>query len=52
MARPARAIDQIDVAPRFTAEDAIRFNNMFRGVDTPEMLATLIRDNMLGEVAD
>lgn len=51
MAEAARIRDQIDVTPRFTAADAIRLNNMFRGVDTPEMLETLIRENMLGEVA-
>jgi phosphoadenosine phosphosulfate reductase len=48
---PARALDRIDVAPRYTEADAIRLNNRFRGVDTPEMLRTLVDEQMLGEVA-
>lgn len=51
MAEPVRVRDTIDIRPRFTTEDAIRLNNMFRGVETADMLRTLIRENMLGEVA-
>ncbi len=47
----ARRIDVIDTAPRFTAADAHRLNNMFRGVDTQEMLRTVLGENMLGDVA-
>lgn len=47
----ARRIDRIDTRPRFTAADAHRLNNMFRGVDTQEMLRTVIGENMLGDVA-
>ena len=53
MAEPAvaRQRDRIDVAPRFTAADAIRLNNLFRGTETQEMLKTLLTEQMLGEVA-
>jgi len=47
----ARARDVIDVRPRFTAQDAIRLNNLFRGTDTAEMMAALLGEKMLGEVA-
>ena len=47
----ARTRDIIDVTPRFTTNDAIRLNNMFRGVETQEMLNVLLRENMLGDVA-
>lgn len=47
----ARRIDVIDTRPRFTAADAHRLNNMFRGVDTHEMLRTVLGENMLGDVA-
>lgn len=46
----ARRIDVIDTRPRFTAADAHRLNNMFRGVDTHEMLRTVLGENMLGDV--
>jgi phosphoadenosine phosphosulfate reductase len=46
-----REIDRIDVAPRWTAADAIRLNNLFRGTDTPEMLREVLGSHMLGEVA-
>ena len=49
--RIAREIDRIDVAPRFTAADALRLNNRFRGIDTHEMLRTVLGEHMLGEVA-
>lgn len=47
----ARKIDRIDTAPRFTAADAHRLNNMFRGRDTQDMLSTVLRESMLGDVA-
>ena len=51
MAEAARKLDRIDLAPRWTAADALRLNNMFRGTDTPTMLRTLLSEHMLGEVA-
>ncbi|MBW4330511.1 phosphoadenylyl-sulfate reductase [Stakelama sp. CBK3Z-3] len=47
----ARRIDRLDVAPRFTAADAHRLNNLFRGRDTQEMLKAVMGDAMLGDVA-
>lgn len=47
----ARRIDRLDVAPRFTAGDAIRLNNLFRGAATQEMLEAVLGEHMLGEVA-
>lgn len=46
-----RRIDRIDVAPRFTAEDALRLNNLFRGRDTAEMLRVVLGEHMVGDVA-
>lgn len=47
----ARKIDRLDLAPRFTEQDAIRLNNMFRGSSTDEMLRAVIGDNMVGDLA-
>ncbi len=51
--RPAaeRRIDRIDTAPRFSDADAIRLNNLFRGSDTRDMLRTVIRDGLAGDLA-
>ncbi len=46
-----REIDRIDVAPRWTAADAIRLNNLIRGTDTPEILREVLGNHMLGDVA-
>lgn len=46
-----RRIDRIDTAPRFGERDAIRLNNLFRGVPTPEMLRTVLSEQMVGDVA-
>ncbi len=46
-----RAIDRIDTGPRYTDDDAIRLNRMFRGQDTREMLLNLIEDDLVGELA-
>ncbi|RYY24672.1 MAG: phosphoadenylyl-sulfate reductase [Sphingomonadales bacterium] len=51
MAETARKVDRIDVSPRFTAHDAIRLNNMFRGTGTHELLRTVLSEHMLGDVA-
>jgi phosphoadenosine phosphosulfate reductase len=47
----ARRVDRIDVTPRFGERDAIRLNNLFRGVPTEEMLRTALTEQMVGEVA-
>ncbi|HWW63204.1 MAG TPA: phosphoadenylyl-sulfate reductase [Sphingomonadaceae bacterium] len=46
-----RAIDRIDAAPRYTTADAVRLNNLFRGTETSAMLATVLRESLLGDVA-
>ncbi|WP_374413240.1 phosphoadenylyl-sulfate reductase [Novosphingobium colocasiae] len=54
---PSRAIDanrirdRIDTGPRFTEADAVRLNRLFRGADTSEMLETVLREQMAGDVA-
>lgn len=37
-----RTRDRIDVAPRFTQADVIRLNNLFRGQDAGEAVASVI----------
>nr|WP_225204825.1 phosphoadenylyl-sulfate reductase [Novosphingobium huizhouense] len=46
-----RKIDLIDTSPRFTESDAIRLNNLFRGTDTQDMLRSVIRDGLAGDLA-
>lgn len=46
-----RAVDRIDTGPRFTAHDAVRLNNLFRGSDTLTMLEGMLKDRLAGEVA-
>ncbi len=46
-----RAIDRIDTGPRFTEQDAIRLNRMFRGSDTDEWLAAVLEGNLVGDIA-
>ena len=46
-----RAIDRLDLTPRFTLVDAARLNERFRGVDTQEMLRVALGEGLLGEVA-
>lgn len=46
-----RTRDRINIAPRFTQADVIRLNNLFRGQDTQEMLASLFGAGLLGETA-
>lgn len=46
-----RRVDRLDTGPRFTQGDAIRLNNLFRGTDTREMLRTVIRDGLAGDLA-
>tara|TARA_B100000953_G_scaffold249140_1_gene211539 strand:+ start:216 stop:974 length:759 start_codon:yes stop_codon:yes gene_type:complete len=51
MGKEVRIRDRIDVSPRFVESDAIRLNNMFRGRDTAEMLESVIRDQLAGDIA-
>lgn len=46
-----RAIDRLDTGPRFTAHDAVRLNNLFRGSDTLTMLEGVLKDGLAGETA-
>ena len=46
-----RIRDRIETGPRFVEADAVRLNRMFRGTDTLEMLETMLKENMVGEVA-
>ena len=46
-----RKIDRLDARPRFTEHDAVRLNRMFRGSSTHDMLTSVIRDNLAGELA-
>jgi phosphoadenosine phosphosulfate reductase len=47
----ARIRDALDLAPRFTEHDAVRLNRMFRGSSTQEMLESVIRDGLAGDLA-
>jgi len=46
-----RNIDRIDTGPRFSESDAVRLNKLFKGADTVEMLGTVLRDQLAGDVA-
>ena len=46
-----RAVDRIDTGPRFNEADAIRLNRMFRGTDTVEMLISVLKSGLAGDVA-
>lgn len=45
-----RPIDVIDSSPPFTESDAIAMNNRFRGVDTVEMLETLLAERPFQQI--
>ena len=45
-----RIRDRIDTGPRFDEADAVRLNRLFRGTDTSEMLETLLKEGMAGDV--
>jgi phosphoadenosine phosphosulfate reductase len=51
MAELVRAVDRIDTGPRFTEAEAVRLNRLFRGTDTVEMLRSVLRDGLAGDVA-
>ena len=46
-----RRVDRIHTTPRFTTNDAIALNNLFRGTDTREMLRSVIADGLAGDIA-
>ncbi len=46
-----RDIDRIDTGPRFTEADAVRLNRLYQGSGTGEMLASVIRDSLVGDLA-
>jgi len=47
----ARPLDRIDTSARFSEADAIRLNRMFRGQDTVEMLTSVLKDSLAGDLA-
>ncbi len=47
----ARIRDRIDTGPRFDEADAVRLNRLFRGTDTSEMLETVLKEGMAGDIA-
>jgi phosphoadenosine phosphosulfate reductase len=47
----SRIRDRIDTGPRFSETDAVRLNRLFRGTDTTEMLETMLKERMAGDVA-
>lgn len=51
MVERVRAIDRIDTGPRFTEADAIRLNRLFRGHETLEMLTSVLKSGLAGDVA-
>lgn len=46
-----RAIDRLDTGHRFTEQDAIRLNRMFRGTETEEWLCAVIEGSLAGDTA-
>lgn len=46
-----RAIDRLDTKPRFSDQDAIRLNRMFRGSETKEWLRAVIEESLVGDMA-
>ncbi|WP_100260713.1 phosphoadenylyl-sulfate reductase [Qipengyuania seohaensis] len=46
-----RAIDRLDTGPRFTDQDAIRLNRMFRGSETEDWLRAVVEGNLVGDIA-
>ena len=46
----ARNRDTFDLAPRFSEHDAVRLNRLFRGASTQEMLTSVIRDSLAGDL--
>lgn len=50
-ASPERQVDRIDTAARFSEADAVRLNRLFNGTDTAEMLGTVLRERLAGDLA-
>ncbi len=50
MASLARKIDRIDTGPRFTEADVALLNARFAGVETREMVCTVIREGLAGRI--
>ncbi|MCX9147100.1 phosphoadenylyl-sulfate reductase [Erythrobacter sp. WG] len=50
LAAQTRTRDALDLAPRFTDHDAQRLNRLFEGASTAEMLKSVIRDRLAGEL--
>ena len=48
---PPRQRDRIDIEPRYSAADAIRLNQMFRGSDSASLLDAVLRERLIGDVA-
>ncbi|QZD87645.1 phosphoadenylyl-sulfate reductase [Qipengyuania psychrotolerans] len=46
-----RAIDRLDTQPRFTDQEAIRLNRMFRGAETEEWLRAVFEGDLVGDIA-
>jgi phosphoadenosine phosphosulfate reductase len=51
MAEGQRIRDRIDTGPRFREADAVRLNRLFHGNDTLEMLTSVLKDGLAGDVA-
>ncbi|VWX54502.1 phosphoadenylyl-sulfate reductase [Novosphingobium sp. 9U] len=49
--QPDRVRDRIDTSAKFQEADAVRLNRLFRGTETVEMLETLLKEQMAGDVA-
>jgi|GEM_PF-5442941 len=45
-----RTVDRIETGPIFNDEQAIRLNRMFRGSSTREMLTSVIKDELVGNL--
>ena len=50
-ASPERQVDRIDTAARFSEADAVRLNRLFNGTETAEMLGTVLRERLAGDLA-
>ena len=46
-----RSVDRIDTGPRFSEADAIRLNRQYRGNDTLDMLSSVLKSGVAGDVA-
>jgi len=46
-----RVRDRIDTGPRFSEADAVRLNRIYQGADTAELLHSVLRDRVAGDLA-